>query len=74
MKAENEILGPEATFQSDPVVGEFPTLRTILGPRVPRPAITEREKVAQRTRKLMAQELAAAKIKSINGAQNTICN
>ena len=63
VKDGNDTLGPDGIVPLALVFGEFPTLRTILGPRVPRPTLTERAQVAQRARKLMAQELAAAKIR-----------
>ena len=74
MKDGNDTLGPDGIVPSTIVFGEFLTVRTILGPWVPRQTLIERAKVAERARKLMAQELTAEKDQTINQAQNTICN
>ena len=65
VKRENETLGPDGTGRSALVFGELPTLKTILGPLQPRPALTERAKVIRKSKKLMTHELTAAKIKQL---------
>ena len=57
VQAGNEILGPDGIVTSALVFGEFSTVRTILGPRVPRPTLTERAQAAQRSRKLTTLNL-----------------
>ena len=63
VRAGNITLGPDGFVPSALLFDEFPTVGTILGPWVPRQALTECAKAEQRARKLMAQELAAANIK-----------
>ena len=63
MRPGNYTLAPDEIVPSAILFGQFPTVRTILGPRVPRPRLTERARISQRARKLITQELAAAKIK-----------
>ena len=62
-KTKNDILDPDEIDPSALVLGEFPTLRAILGLQVPNPKLTQCVHAVQRARKLKAQELAAAKIK-----------
>ena len=63
VKAGNDTLGPEGIVPSALVFGEFLTVSTILGTRVPRQTLTERAQVVQRARKIMAQELADSQMK-----------
>ena len=61
--AINDTLGPEGVVPSELVYGEFPSLRSYLGAKVPRETLAERAIVAQKARKIMSKELASAKIK-----------
>ena len=62
VKAMNDTLGPEGIVPSSLVFGEFPSLRSFVGPAVPRPTLAERAEAAQEARQLMAKHLAQVRI------------
>ena len=63
VKAMNDTLGPEGTVPSALVFGEFPSLRSVSEPIIPRPTLAERAEAALRARRYMSQHLARAKVK-----------
>ena len=62
VKAMNDTLGPEGIVPSSLVFGEFPSLRTFVGPIIPRPSLAERAETAQEARRLMAKHLALTRV------------
>ena len=62
VKAMNDTLGPEGFVPSSLFFGEFPSLRTFIGPIIPRPTLAERAHTAQAARRLMAKHLAQTRI------------
>lgn len=63
IKAMNDTLGLEGTVPSALVFGEFPILRSLSGPTIPRPSLAERAEGALQARRYMSQLLARAKVK-----------
>ncbi len=59
VKAMNDTLGPEGTVPSALVFGEFPSLRSLSGPVVPRPSLAERAEAAQQARRYMSDHLSS---------------
>ena len=62
VKAMNDTLGPEGFVPSSLVFGELPSLRTFVGPVIPRPSLAERAQTAQEARRLMAKHLAQTRV------------
>ena len=62
VKAMNDTLGPEGVVPSSLVFGEYPSLRSFVGPVLPRPSLAERAEAAQQARQLMAKHLAQVRI------------
>ena len=62
IKAMNDTLGPEGIVPSALAFGEFPSLRSLSGPIVPRLTLAERAHAAQDARGIMTKSLAQAKI------------
>ena len=62
IKAMNDTLGPEGIVPSALVFGEFPSLRSLSGPIVPRLNLAERAQAAEDSKRIMIKSLAQAKI------------
>ena len=62
VKAMNDTLGPEGIVPSSLVFGEYPSLRSFVGPVLPRPSLAVRAEVAQEARQLMAKYMAQVRI------------
>ena len=63
VKSMNGTLGAEGIVPSALVFGEFPRLRSLQGPVVPRPSLAERAEAAQQARRYTSQHLAKVKVK-----------
>lgn len=59
----NHTLGPKGIVPSTLIFGEFPTLRSVTSPVLPRPSVAERSEAAQHARRHLADYLARAKFK-----------
>ena len=59
----NGILGPEGSFPSALLFGDFPGSRSFTGPVVPRPTLAERVEIALEARRHFARHLAQSKVK-----------
>ena len=59
------MLVPEGIVPSALVFGEFPSLRSISGPVLPRPSLEERVEAAQQARRHMANHLARTKVRRV---------
>ncbi len=62
VKAVNDTLCPEGIVSSALVFGEFPSLRSLSDPILPRPFLAEHAQAAQESRRHMSQHLARTKI------------
>ena len=62
VKAMNDTLGPKGIDPSSLVFGEFPNLRSLVGPDIARPLLAERAMAAQEALHLMAKNLAQLRI------------
>ena len=63
VKACNDTLGPEGVVPYALVFVEFPSLRSVLGPKVPRAILAERAQAALIARKIMAEAQAQFRFK-----------
>ena len=63
VEACNDTLGPEGVEPSALVFGEFPSLRSFLGPKVPSTILAEQAQAALTTRKVMEESQAKSKLK-----------
>ena len=59
----NDTLGTERIVPLSLVFGDFPSLRSIAGPILPRPSLAERAEAAQDARRIMAKHLAQTRFK-----------
>ena len=62
VKAMNETLGPEGFVPSTLIFGDFPNLRTVSGPVIPRPSLAKRAEGAQQARHHMSEFLPQVKM------------
>ena len=63
VKAINDTLGPEGIVPSAPVFGEYPSIRSFLGTKIPRPTLAGRASAAQDARKIMSKHMTRAKVR-----------
>ena len=62
-KAANDTLGPDGIVLSALVLGEFPSIRGLIGPKVHRATLADRAIAALEARKLMSKHLAQVKVR-----------
>lgn len=62
VKALNDTIGPDGVVPSALLFGEYPLIRTFDKPRMPNPKLVQRALIAQQARKLMAQNMAKARV------------
>ena len=63
MKACNDSLGPEGIVPSALVIGTYPSIRSFIGPKLPKQTLTKRAEIAETARKQMAKEMAKVELR-----------